>query len=250
MDKPNDSSMTDTFQIPSDNGPRDIDIYSEEGFRVLSKLWTRSGWNRRVTYEVTWLGVPIIQLPEDIMMMQELMFKLRPNIVVETGTAHGGSAILYASILDLLGRGSVVSIDVEIRKYNRLAIQAHPMSKHVSLIEGSSLDRSVVDDVRGRIGPQDTVLVALDSNHTQAHVRQELELYSGLVTPGSYIVVFDTVLETLRDAPDFKPEWNAGTPAAAITEFLVDHKEFSVDPYYNRLGVTYCLDGFLRRKED
>ncbi len=240
----------DTFQVQLDDGTHDIDVYSDEGFRVLSELWTRSGWHRRVSYEGTWLGIPIIQLPEDILMMQELIFKLRPDVIVETGTAHGGTAVLYASMLELLGKGSVVSIDVEIRKYNRLAIQAHPMSKRISLIDGTSLDSSVVNDVRGRIDPGDSVLVSLDSNHTQAHVRQELELYSALVTPGSYVVVFDTVLETLRNAPDFKPEWNAGTPAAAVTEFLADHEEFEVDPYYNRLGVTYCLDGFLRRKDD
>jgi len=242
--------LVNKFQIQTSDGIRTIDIYTEEGFRILSNFWTRSGWQRNLSYEVTWLGIPIIQLPEDILMMQELIYKVRPNIIVEAGTAHGGSAVFYASMLELLGRGQVISIDIEIRKYNRLAIQSHPMSKRITLIEGSSTDDGVLTQVRQLICPQDTVLVALDSNHTYIHVCEEMEKYSLLVSPGSYIVVFDGVLEMLSDAPAFKLGWASGTPAAALRDFLTMHKEFEVDTYYNRLGVTYCPDGFLKRKED
>jgi cephalosporin hydroxylase len=243
-------SLVNRFQIQRPSGTEEVGIYSEEGFRILSSLWTRSGWQRKLSYEPTWLGIPIIQLPEDILMMQELIYKVRPDVVVETGTAHGGTAVLYASVLELLGKGHVVSIDIEIRKYNRLAIEAHPMSKRITLIEGSSTDDSVVAQVRQLIHPQDAVLVALDSNHTHAHVSEELEKYSHLVTAGSYIVVFDGVMEVLTDAPSGSPSWATDSPGAAMRDFLAEHEEFEADLYYNRLEVTYCPSGFLRRKAE
>jgi cephalosporin hydroxylase len=248
MSKAVNRFLVDAFQIHTPDGTREIKIYSEEGFRLLSNLWTRSGWQRKFSYEVTWLGIPIIQLPEDILMMQELIYKVRPDVIVETGTAHGGTAVFYASMLELLGKGHVISIDIEIRKYNRLAIQAHPMSKRITLIEGSSTDDDVLAQVHQLIRPQDAVLVALDSNHTYAHVHEEMEKYSELVTPGSYMVVFDGVMEILTDAPNGSPLWTTDSPAAAIRDFLAEHGEFQVDPCYNRLEVTYCPGGFLRRK--
>ena len=119
-----DYGHTVTVQTPE--GPRDIDIYSDEGFEILSQLWTRSGWQRKLSYELTWAGIPIIQMPEDILMMQELLWRVRPDVIVESGVAHGGALVLYASILELIGKGQVIGVDVEIRKYNRLAIQSHP----------------------------------------------------------------------------------------------------------------------------
>jgi cephalosporin hydroxylase len=225
-----------------------VDVYGDEGFRALTDLWVKAGWQRRLSYETTWLGVPIIQLPEDILMMQELLYKVRPAVVVETGIAHGGSAILYASILRLLGRGEVIGVDVEIRKYNRLAIHSHPMSDSITLIEGSSTDPTVLTQVSERIDGRDPVLVALDSNHSRAHVLAELELYGRLVSPGSYMVVFDTVMDLVADTPGGKPEWSQEGAGAAVREFLRAHPEFEVDRYYNRFGATYCRDGFLRRK--
>lgn len=238
----------DALVVEADSGSRRIDIYSEEGFKLLAELWLKSSWQHKISYELTWLGIPIIQLPTDILMTQELICKVRPDVIVETGTAHGGSAVFYASILELLGKGQVVSIDIEIRKYNRLVIQSHPMSKRITLIEGSSTDDNVLRQVRQLIRPQDTVLVALDSDHTYAHVREEMEKYSKLVTSNSYMVVFDGVMEVLTDAPSGSPSWATDSPAAAIRDFLAEHKEFEVDPYYNRLKVTYCPGGFLRRK--
>jgi cephalosporin hydroxylase len=227
---------------------QEVDLYSDEAFHALSQLWIRSGWQKKISYEFTWLGIPIIQLPEDILVMQELIWKVKPDLIIETGTAHGGTAVLYASMLELLGKGQVISIDIEIRKYNRLAIQAHSMSKHITLIEGSSVDEAVVTKVQKMIRREDKVLVALDSNHNRAHVRRELEEYAPLVTPESYIVVFDGVLEILFDAPSGRSEWATDNPAAAIRDFLAEHPEFEADPYYNRLTVTYCPSGFLRRK--
>jgi cephalosporin hydroxylase len=238
----------DRLMISLPGAAQPVDVYGDEGFRALTDLWVKAGWQRRLSYETTWLGVPIIQLPEDILMMQELIYKVRPAVVVETGVAHGGGAILYSSILRLLGRGEVIGIDVEIRKYNRLAIQSHPMSDRITLIEGSSVDPAVVARVAEQIDGRDPVLVALDSNHTREHVLTELELYGRLVSPGSYLVVFDTVMDLVADTPAGKPEWREEGAGAAVRQFLLAHAEFEVDPYYNRFGATHCQGGFLRRK--
>ena len=227
--------------------PEPVDVYSDRGFQELTRLWVKAGWQRKLSYELTWLGVPIIQLAEDILMMQELLYKIRPSVVVETGIAHGGSGILYASILELLGRGRVIGVDVEIRKYNRLAIQAHPMSNRMTLVEGSSIDPTTFSRVQGLVAGEDPVIVTLDSNHTRDHVLRELELYSGLVSPGSYLVVFDTVMDLVADTPNGRSDWTETGAAAGVRAFLSTHPEFKPDRYYNRLGATYCEDGFLQR---
>ena len=226
---------------------REIDIYSPDGFDVLANLWTRSNWQRKLSYEVTWLGIPIIQLPEDILMVQELVWKNRPDVIVESGVAHGGALILYASLMELLGRGRVIGVDIEIRKYNRLAIESHPASRRITLIEGSSTDMSTLDAVRARIQPGESVMVMLDSNHTRDHVRAELELYAPLVGPGGYIVVFDEVMPMVADAPNGKPSWDLDNPLEAVRDFLATHPDFEVDRSYERLATTYCRSGFLRR---
>jgi cephalosporin hydroxylase len=235
------------IKIRTADGEREVDIYTAEGFRVLANLYTRSGWQQKISYEPTWLGIPIIQTPEDIVMMQELIWKVRPDVVVECGVAHGGAVVLYASILELLGKGHVIGVDVEIRKYNRLALQSHPLSRRFSLIQGSSLDASTLEEVRKCIRPDDRVLVALDSNHTLAHVTEELKLYAPLVTPDSYLVVFDGVMQVLPDAPGGTPDWDKDNPWQAVRRFLEGNDEFEIDPYYNRLKVTHSPGGFLKR---
>ena len=234
-------------RISGPDGESEVDVYSPEGYRRLTALWVKAAWQHRISYEPTWLGIPIIQLPEDILMMQELIHKIRPDVVVETGVAHGGSGLFYASVLELLRRGRVISIDVDIRKHNRLAIQSHPLSARLTLIEGSSTSDAVLQQVRAALRPDDVVLVVLDSDHRFEHVRRELELYAPLVTAGSYLVVFDGIMEQLADVPSGKPEWSRDNPLAATRDFLAAHAEFEADPYYNRLGVTYCPRGFLKR---
>jgi len=243
-----DFGTTVTVQTP--DGPREVDIYTDEGFDVLSQLWTRSGWQRKFTYELTWMGVPIIQLPEDILMMQELVWRLRPDVIVESGVAHGGALILYASLLEQIGKGRVIGVDVEIRKYNRLAIQSHPVSDRITLIEGDSTADATVEQVRAHIRPRDKVLVTLDSNHTKEHVLGELARYAPLVTPGSYCVVFDSVMTMVHDAPNAGQGWAQDNPLEAVRDFLAGNDEFEVDHELNRLGVTYCQSGFLRRREN
>jgi cephalosporin hydroxylase len=237
------------FRVSTPEGERELDIYSEEGFRALSQLWTRSNWQNRLSYEVTWLGIPIIQLAEDMVVMQELIWKVRPDVIVESGVAHGGALMLYASILELLGRGKVIGLDIEIRKYNRLAIEAHPLSSRIQLIESDSLSDEALEAVRSAITPGDRVLVALDSNHTREHVRGELERYAPLVTPNSYLVVFDAVMALVADAPAAGEGWDQDNPLEAVREFLEGNDDFEVDRSFERLAVTYCPGGFLRRRE-
>lgn len=213
-----------------------------------SKQWVKTGWTNKISYEVTWLGIPLIQLPEDIIIMQELIFNVKPDIVIESGIAHGGSLIFYSSLLELLGKGKVIGVDIEIRKHNREAIEKHPMSKRIILIEGSSTDPAVIKKVAEQIEPDSTVLICLDSNHTKAHVLEELKAYSDFVTSGSYIVVFDTIMPDLVGVPGSQKNWDRDNPMEAIREFLKISNDFEIDKSYNKLFVSYCPNGFLRRK--
>jgi cephalosporin hydroxylase len=249
LPSPSAADYASTIKVTTPDGEREIDIYSEEGFRVLSELWTRSNWQNKLSYEVSWLGIPIIQLPEDIVVMQELIWKVRPDVIVESGVAHGGALVLYASILELLARGRVIGLDIEIRKYNRLAIQAHPLSHRIELIEGDSLADETVAAVRSRIRPGERVLVALDSNHTKEHVAGELERYASLVTPSSYLVVFDGVMALVADAPSAGERWEEDNPLEAVRDFLADNDDFEADRSFERLAITYCQGGFLRRRD-
>jgi len=250
---PQSAGLGRAITVSTPEGPLELDIYTEEGYRALAELFTRAGWQHRAPYGVTWLGVwgvPIIQLPEDVVAMQELLWRVRPDVVVECGVAHGGALMLYASILELLGKGRVIGVDVEIRKYNRLAIESHPLSRRISLIEGSSIDDEVTARVHGMVRSGETVMVALDSNHTRDHVREELERYAPLVTPGSYVVVFDTVMPLVADAPRAGADWSDDNPLEAVRDFLSSHPEFEIDESPHRLGVTYCHSGFLRRIDE
>jgi cephalosporin hydroxylase len=242
-----DEQLEHTISVITPDGPRVLDIYSPEGFKVLSNLFTRAAWEQKISYEPTWLGIQIIQTPEDIVMMQELIWKVRPDVIVECGVAHGGAVVLYSSMLDLLGKGHVIGVDVEIRAHNRKALEAHPLRRRFTLIEGSSVDQDTVDQVKQHIQPKDKVLVALDSNHTAEHVAKELKLYAPMVTQDSYLVVFDGVMQMLVDAPRGSPNWDKDNPWRAMQAFLEGNDEFEIDPHYNRLKVTHAPGGFLKR---
>jgi cephalosporin hydroxylase len=223
------------------------DLYSEEGFALVAALWLKLSAEYRRMYEPRWLGVPIIQLPEDVVAAQELIWQLRPDVIVETGVAHGGSLILSASICELIGHGQVVGIDIEIRPHNRAAIDAHPMKKRIQLIEGSSVAPEVFDQVQNACKGAKKILVLLDSNHTTAHVAKELQLYHRLVTPGSYLVAMDGSQRDVWDIPRGKKEWRFDHPLVAVETFLKSHPEFIADPHWTRLAVTSSAGGFLRR---
>ncbi|MCC7411655.1 MAG: cephalosporin hydroxylase family protein [Gammaproteobacteria bacterium] len=221
--------------------------------RRLSREWFDESARCRYSYNFSWLGRPIIQYPQDIVAMQELVWKIRPDLIVETGIAHGGSLVFYASMLELLGGdGRVLGIDVDIRPHNRAAIEAHPMYRRIDLLQGSSVDDAVVADVRRRAAGRERVLVVLDSNHTHAHVLAELRAYAPLVRRGSYLVVFDTVVEDMpADAFTDRP-WGPGdNPKTAVHSFLQENDHFEIDHDIDtKLLVTVAPDGFLRCIKD
>ena len=223
----------------------------DQDFQTVARDWRAEAQRKNYTYGFSWLGRPVIQHPQDIMAIQEILWAVRPNVVIETGIAHGGSLVLTASILELLGgRGKVVGVDVDIRAHNRAALDAHPLRPRMELIEGSSIDAAVISQVTAQISPGDTVAVILDSNHTHDHVLAELEAYAPLVSPGSYCVVFDTLIEELGEDFDWgERPWRKGdNPRTAVDAWLPTHPEFEVDRSLEaRLMITSAPGGYLRR---
>ncbi len=222
-------------------------------FRSLSRDWLEESSRHGYSYNFTWMGRPIIQYPQDILAMQELIWKVQPRWIVETGIAHGGSLVFSASILQLVaGPGRVLGIDIDIRPHNRAAIEAHPMAHRIEMLQGSSIDEAVVQQVRQRIVGEAPIMVVLDSNHTHDHVLRELELYSPLVTRGSYLVVFDTAVEDL--SPDLFQDrpWGVGNnPKTAVQQFLQNSNRFEIDrELENRLMVSAAPSGYLRCIDD
>jgi cephalosporin hydroxylase len=203
----------------------------------------------KYSYGFSWLGRPIIQFPQDMVALQEIIWRVKPDLILETGIAHGGSLIFSASILELLGgTGMVVGIDIDIREHNREAIEKHPLSGRISMIEGSSLDEDVASKVYDLAKGKKRVVVLLDSNHTHDHVIQELELYSPLVGEGSYLIVFDTVVEDMpAEAFQGRPWSKGNNPKTAVLEFLKNNDRFKVDTdIENKLLITVAPSGYLR----
>jgi cephalosporin hydroxylase len=246
---------------------RNIDgLGQDKDMRDLSRIWLRDSLKHQYTYNFQWLSRPIIQYPQDILAMQELVWQIRPDLIIETGIAHGGSLIMSASMLALLDycdaveakrvldplrtKRRVLGIDIDIRKHNRTAIESHPLSNHIQMVQGSSVDPEVISGVRKAAQEAGTVLVCLDSHHTHAHVLAELEAYASLVTPGSYCIVFDTVIEDLPGDTYPNRDWGCGNnPKTAVWEFLKSHPEFEIDKSMeNKLSITVAPDGYLRRK--
>jgi cephalosporin hydroxylase len=234
--------------------PAEVPLYSREAFEILSRLWVKVGWNEKYTYTFSWMGRPVIQLPEDLVRSQEVICRVRPDVVVETGVAHGGSLVFYASLCKAMGKGRVIGVDIEIRPHNRKAIEEHDLAPLIRLVEGGSTDPAVVRQVRELVRPGESALVFLDSSHAKTHVRAELEAYHGLVTPGSYIVATDGIMRDLHDVPRGRPEWKEDHPAAAAAEFASAHPEFVLEqppwPFNeSRLtqNITHWPGAWLRR---
>jgi cephalosporin hydroxylase len=223
-----DTDTQTLFREDNGNSTR-LDLYSKSSFELLSSVWLKVGWDQKYPYTFSWLGRPIIQIPEDILRAQEVIYRVKPDVIIETGVAHGGSLIFYASLCKAMGQGRVIGIDIEIRPHNRTAIEAHELFSHITLIEGSSTDPVIVQQVRSLVKSGETVLVFLDSNHTKRHVLAELEAYHNLITPGSYIVATDGSMRDLFDVPRGKPEWAWDNPAAAAAEFIQAHPEFVIE---------------------
>lgn len=219
-------------------------------FRALSNAWRAMALDRKYMNNFSWLGRPLIQLPMDAMAVQEIIWSVKPDLIIETGVAHGGSLMLSASILQMIGHGEVLGVDIEVRPHNRRAIENHPLAHRISLIEGSSIDPAIVARVRARAAGKGRVLVCLDSNHTHDHVLAELNAYADLVSVGSYCIVFDTFVEDMPD--DYiwtdRPWGKGNNPKTAVREWLKSHSEFEIDHSMDsKLLITSAPDGFLRR---
>ncbi len=203
----------------------------------------------KYSYNFSWLGRPIIQFPQDMVATQEIIWQIKPDLIIETGIAHGGSLIFYASLLELIGKGEVLGIDIEIRPHNRQAIEAHPLFKHITMFEGSSIDPVMIAKVHKFARGKDRILVCLDSNHTHNHVLAELNAYAPLVSVGSYCVVFDTIVEDMPAEMFPDRPWGPGNnPKTAVREYLKTHPEFEIDKQMDhKLLISVAPDGYLRR---
>lgn len=241
--------------VEDDKGKKiEYDIGSREAFRILSKMWLRSGWDTKYVYSFTWMSRPIIQLPEDMIRIQEVIFSIKPDVIIETGIAHGGSLIFYATLCKSMEKGRVIGIDIDIRQHNRKAIESHPLVPFITLIEGNSVDPEIVDKVKSLVKPGEEVIVLLDSCHTKKHVLAELNAYSTLVTEGSYIVAMDGIMEQLVGAPRTKEDWIWNNPKRAALEFVEKNTDFVIDEplfLFNEgevsERVTYWPCGFIKR---
>lgn len=223
---------------------------SDAVFKELAREWMRQSVLKKYTYNFKWLGRPIIQMPQDIIGLQEIIWEVKPDLIIETGIAHGGSLIFSASMLALLGSGGkVLGIDIDIRRHNREEIEQHPLAKRIEMIEGSSVDDETAQKVYEFAADYSNIMVILDSNHTHAHVKAELEIYSLLVSVGSYLVVFDTFIEDMP--PGLYPDrsWNVGdNPKTAVFEFLGENDNFEIDKKVeNKLLMTSAPSGYLKR---
>lgn len=229
-------------------------LSSAEAFRIVSQAWLRAGWDAKYVYSFTWMGRPIIQLPDDMVRAQEAIYLVQPDVIIETGIAHGGSLVFYASLCKAMGRGRIVGIDLEIRPHNRSALETHELADYITLIEGSSTDPEVVSQVHSLVRPGERTMVFLDSNHTMQHVADELEAYAGLVSVGSYIVATDGIMKSLVGAPRSAPDWAWNNPQTAVETFLSKRSDFVLEPppfVFNEgvvtSPVTYWENAWLRR---
>jgi len=213
-----------------------------------TRNWFDQAFQHEYPYHFSWLGRPIIQFPQDMIAIQELIWKIKPDLIIETGIAHGGSLIFSASILELLGKGKVVGIDIDIRKHNKKEIEKHPLKKRITMIEGSSLDENVLKKVKKIAQNKKCILLFLDSFHTHDHVLKELELYSPLIKKGEHIIVFDTVIEFMPKGSFLNRPWSKGNnPHTAVKTFVKQNKRFKIDKEIEKkLLITSCPDGFLK----
>lgn len=223
---------------------------NNESLKTSAKAFNDASNSNQYSYNFSWMGRPIIQYPQDMIAMQEIIWQVQPDLIIETGIARGGSLVYYASLLELTGKGEVVGIDIDIRKHNKAEIEKHPMLKRITMLEGSSISEDIVAQVRSIAQGKQNILVILDSNHTFEHVLSELELYSPFVSVSSYLVVFDTIVEDLP-ANYFKEKrpWGIGNnPKTAVFEFLKNNSDFVIDEEIdNKLLISVAPQGYLKR---
>jgi cephalosporin hydroxylase len=229
-------------------------IGTPEAFKIISDAWLRSGWDTKYVYSFSWMGRPIIQLPDDLIRIQEVIFNIKPDVIIETGVAHGGSLIFYATLCKAMERGRVIGIDIEIRPNNRKSLEEHFLYPYITLIEGSSVNPEIVLKVKGHVKASDKVLILLDSNHSYLHVLEELKAYSGMVSLNSYIVATDGIMEYVVGAPRTNPDWITNNPKRAAEQFVKDNLNFIIEeptfPFNEGViteRVTYWPSAFIKR---
>ena len=243
-----------TLTRQSDGLEWKIDLFTKEGFEALSLEWVRLGWSLQYYHTFCWFGLPMLQLPEDMIRIQEVIYAIKPAVIIETGIFQGGSLIFYASLMEAMGYGRVIGIDLQIPAFVRNNISQHPLASRITMLEGNSIDPNIVDRVRALGGSDGPVLVILDSDHSSKHVAAELELYAPLVTPGSYIVATDGIMKDIADVPRALPEWKNDNPFEAANDFAVRHPEFTQGqppwPAHDSVltaNVTYWPGAWLKR---
>jgi len=245
-----ETTPTASIDYLAEKKARIEDFACDREFRELSTAWRAMALGRKYMNNFSWLGRPMIQLPMDAIAMQEIIWSVKPDFIIETGVAHGGSVIMSASMLQLIGHGEVVGIDIDIRTHNRIAIESHPLASRIKLIEGSSIDTNTVNKVKQLATGKSKILVFLDSNHTHEHVLAELNAYGPLVSVDSYVVVFDTFVEDLPEDYEWtdRPWGKGNNPRTAVWEWMKNNKNFSIDrSIEDKLLITSAPDGFLRR---
>jgi len=248
-------TLAKTLKYQKEGKTVTLDLYSKDAFDVISHLWLKVGWNAKYSYTFSWLGRPIIQLPEDMVRIQEVIYRIKPDVIVETGVAHGGSLIYYAGLCKILGKGRVIGVDIVIHPSSRKAIESHELFPWITLLEGNSTGSDIIQKVKSMINPDEIILVILDSNHTKQHVLTELEAYCEMVTPGSYIIATDGIMQDLYDVPRGKPEWIHDNPCEAVLEFVLQHPEFVIEQpvwFFNESdlsqNITHWPLAWLKRK--
>jgi cephalosporin hydroxylase len=223
-------------------------LKDDQALKALTRQWVHDIVPHRYTYNFSWMGRPIIQFPQDMVAMQEIIWNTKPDLVIEAGVAHGGSIIYYASLLEMMGHGEVIGIDIDIRAHNREAIESHPMAKRITLVEGSSIAPETIEQVKA-LAKGKRALVVLDSNHTHEHVLAELRAYAPLVCLGGYCVVMDTVVEDLPKDFFMNRPWGPGdNPKTAVQQYLRETDTFEIDQdTESKLLITVCPSGYLKR---
>ena len=246
------SCMNDEDEFELKNEKLIKKMNNDKKFFNLSKRWLKESLKHEYSYHFKWLGRPIIQYPQDIIATQELIWQVKPDLIIETGIARGGSLIFSASILELIGKGSVLGIDIDIRQHNKIAIKKHPLSKRIKMIQGSSIDSEVINKVREIAKTKKKIMVFLDSNHTYNHVLKELEVYSKFVKKGSYLIVFDTIIDEIPNkwwgASLPKRPWNKqNNPKQAVQHFLMKNKRFKIEKSVeDKILLTVASSGYLK----
>lgn len=239
--------MSDAFEEVNRRRIKQMGLDSR--FIELTKLWFEIASLHEYSYHFKWLGRPIIQFPQDVVAIQEIIWETRPDLIIETGVARGGSVILHASVLEAIGEdGQVLGIDIDIRSHNRVEIERHPLFSRIKLLEGSSISPEIINQVRAHAARARRCMVILDSNHTHAHVKRELEIYAPLVSPDCYLLVFDTIIEFMPESFSANRPWGPGNnPMTALEEFLKTDKRFEVQHDISaKLGITVAPGGYLK----